>query len=158
MYTHHSHVHISHQLCSIRFYCNCKKFYHYDLFHVRQNRRYEVGICWLREKGHTHTLCGTTKVHKNKRSTSMREKNRKREKVLRHNAKHHKKCHVVTSACQMRMRTPPLSLCRICMNLSQSMAKEKERREGNGWERQMSQGHEHGYEMSTRTANKPVKP
>lgn len=75
MYTSHSLVRISHQLCSIRFYCNCKKFYHYDLFHVRQkNRSYEVCICWLRRKGHTHTQRATTKVHKNKRSMSMRVK------------------------------------------------------------------------------------
>ena len=146
MYTSHSLVRISHQLCSIRFYCNCKKFYHYDLFHVRQNRSYEVGICWLRGKRHTYTLCRVTKVHKNKRSTSRREKKWKGRKRFEANAKHYKKSHVVTSACEMRTRTLP-------PDLYESVPKhgKGERQGRSGWERQMSQGHEHGYEMSMRT-------
>ena len=41
---------ISHQLCSISFYCNCRKFYYYDCSMSVKNRSYEVCICWLREK------------------------------------------------------------------------------------------------------------
>ena len=102
MYTPRSFVRISHQLCSIRFYCNCKKFYHYDLFHVRQNRSYEVGICWLRVKrAHTRTVRNnksTKKKTKKKRKYQYEGENVER-KVLGHNAKHLKKNHVVTSAC-----------------------------------------------------------
>lgn len=78
IYTHYSHVRISHQLCSIRFYCNCKKFYHYDLFHVRQNRSYEVGICSLREKENgTRTHCAEQQKYTKTKKYEYEGKERK---------------------------------------------------------------------------------
>ena len=124
MYTLRSLVRISHQLCSVRFYCNCKKFYHYDLFHVRQNRSYEVGICWLRVKrAHTHSA----QQQKYKRKTKKR-KYEYGEKTLREKfwgtmqSIIKKPCRHIRLPCECGRRR------RICTNLSQSMTKEKDRK------------------------------
>jgi hypothetical protein len=90
---------------------------HYDLFHVRQNRSYEVGICFVEGKGaHTHSA-QEQKYTKTKESTSMREKIER--KVLGHNAKHLEKkamsSHPLAKCeCARRRRRPPAGSVRIC--------------------------------------------
>lgn len=117
---------ISHQLCSISFYCNCRKFYYYDCSMSVKNRSYEVCICWLRKRTHAHTARNNKSTQKQNRS-SMRVKGRGKEKVEG----------AMSYAIRLNANVPPAA---SPPRLYKSVPKhDKSEKKYKSWERQMLQ-------------------